>query len=156
MIGGASISEYAQIDVRSTLPKLPCVTSWVRMRAADALEKICRVHPDWLEPYIDKFSSDFATSTQPSIQWHMAQIYRQVQLTTEQKEFAIKWLKNLLSSTTTDWIVSANAMDSLAKLTQEGLLSEKALIPLLEIQCGHKTNAVSNRAHKLLTELSSK
>ena len=40
--------------------------AWVRMRAADALEKVCRKHPDWLLPYIDKFQSELTASTQPS------------------------------------------------------------------------------------------
>ncbi len=31
--------------------------AWIRMRAADALEKVCREHPDWLMPYIDRFSA---------------------------------------------------------------------------------------------------
>ena len=35
----------------------------VRMRAADALEKICRQHSDWLEAFIDRFPNDLATST---------------------------------------------------------------------------------------------
>ena len=37
--------------------------AWVRMRAADALEKICRQHSDWLEAFIDRFPNDLATST---------------------------------------------------------------------------------------------
>jgi hypothetical protein len=53
--------------------------------APDALEKVCRQHPDWLEAFIDRFSNDLATSTQPSIQWHLAQIYREVDLTPAQK-----------------------------------------------------------------------
>jgi hypothetical protein len=83
--------------------------AWVRMRAADVLEKGCREQPDWLLPYIDKFSQELATSNQASIQWHLAQIYRQVDLTNEQKRFAINWLKRLLSSSKIDWIVAANA-----------------------------------------------
>ena len=49
--------------------------AWVRMRAADALEKVCRVHPEWIESYIDRFEDELAISDQPSIQWHLAQIY---------------------------------------------------------------------------------
>src|SRR5690242_6990581 len=79
--------------------------AWVRMRAADALEKICRVHPEWLVPYIDKLQADFATNTQASIQWHMAQIFAEVDLTDTQKEFAIHWLRDLLATEQTDWIV---------------------------------------------------
>ncbi|HVQ44573.1 MAG TPA: hypothetical protein VMT30_06425 [Candidatus Saccharimonadia bacterium] len=130
--------------------------AWIRMRAADALEKICRQHPDWLLPYIDKFASDLATSSQPSIQWHLAQIYRAVDLTTEQKHFAINWLKHLLATKDVDWIVAANAMDTLAQFTKDGSCSVADIVPLLKIQQNHKSNAVIKRANKLITELPAK
>jgi hypothetical protein len=63
--------------------------AWLRMRAADALEKICRRHSDWLVPYIDRFLGDFSTSIQPSIQWHLAQILGEVTLTDPQKRTAV-------------------------------------------------------------------
>jgi hypothetical protein len=128
--------------------------AWIRMRAADALEKVCREHPDWLLPYIDRLSGKLAASTQPSIQWHLAQIYGQIDLTSKQKSFAIRWLKNLLSTEEVDWIVAANAMDTLARFIRDDSLPVAELIPLLKIQQKHKSSAVVKRANKLLTELS--
>lgn len=128
--------------------------AWVRMRAADALEKICRVHPDWLLPYIDRLAKDFGTSTQPSIQWHMAQIYKQVPLTPAQKQTAIQWLTQRISTKDADWIVAANAMDTLAQFTKDGSFSTEQLVPLLKIQLQHKSSAVVRRATKILATLS--
>ena len=128
--------------------------AWVRMRAADALEKICRVHPDWLLSYIDRFIEELSTSNQPSIQWHLAQIYREVDLTSAQQHFVIDWLKKLLSSKGTDWIVSANAMDTLAAFTKDNSFPVAEMISLLEIQQQHKSKSVVRRANKLLAELS--
>lgn len=127
--------------------------AWVRMRAADALEKVCRIHPDWLLPYIDRFIEKLSTSSQPSIQWHLAQIYRQVDLTSEQRHFVVDWLKKLVSSKETDWIVVANAMDTLAAFAKDNWFSVSELIPLLEIQQQHKSKSVVRRANKLLAEL---
>ena len=127
--------------------------AWVRMRAADALEKICRLHPGWLLPYVDKLQDELATSTQPSIQWHLAQIYGQVDLTPKQKQAAIHWLKHLLSTKDVDWIVAANAMDTLAQFSKDGSFPVVEIIPLLKVQQSHKSNAVIKRANKLLTEL---
>ena len=130
--------------------------AWIRMRAADALEKICRQHPDWLLPYIDKFLAELAASTQPSIQWHLAQIYRQVALTSQQKRLVMQWLAQVLSTKDVDWIVAANAMDTLAQFTKDGSFPVAELIPLLKAQQGHKSNAVIKRATKLLAELQKK
>lgn len=128
--------------------------AWVRMRAADALEKVCREHPEWLLIYMDKFTNELAESTQASIQWHLAQIYAQVSLTNKQRRFAIKWLKQLISTIEVDWIVAANAINTLALFTRNGSVSAAEMIPLLKIQQKHKSNAVVKRANKLLSELS--
>ncbi len=127
--------------------------AWVRMRAVDAIEKICRQHPEWLLPYIDKFQSELSTSNQPSIQWHLAQIYSQVDLTSEQKLHAIGWLKDQLSTTDVDWIVSAEAMKTLVQFTKDGSVSKDDIIPLFELQKKHKSKSVVKKANKLLDEL---
>jgi hypothetical protein len=128
--------------------------AWVRMRAADALEKICRVHPDWLLPYIDRFVKELSSNPQASIQWHLAQIYAQVELTSEQKKFAIDWLARILSTKEVDWIVAANAMDTLVQFTSDGSFPKLKLIPLLKVQQHHKSNAVIKRANKHIEQFS--
>jgi phage terminase large subunit-like protein len=123
------------------------------MRAADALEKVCRGHPDWLLPYIDKFAAELHSSTQPSIQWHLAQIYEQVELTDAQRRVVQDWLAALLSSKDADWIAAANAMDTLVRFTQDGHFPVSDMVKLLKIQQHHKSNAVIKRAVKHLAAL---
>lgn len=127
--------------------------AWVRMRAADALEKICRVHPEWLLPYIDRFTNELLGSNQASIQWHLAQIYRQVSLSDTQKHTAINWLQTLLSSKNIDWIVAANAMDTLVAFTTDGSFPVAKMRALLKIQQTHASKSVVKRANKLLDAL---
>ena len=127
--------------------------AWVRMRAADALEKICREHPDWIAPYIDRIQQELADSTQASIQWHIAQIYQQVELTDTQKKQAISWLKQLISTTEVDWIVSANAMDTLVVFSKDGSVTTDEIVQLLNTQTNHKSKSVVKRATKHLETL---
>ena len=128
--------------------------AWIRMRAADTFEKVGREHPEWIVPYIDHLQSDLSTSTQPSIQWHLAQIYEQIELSDTQRQRAIAWLEKLLSTIDVDWIVAANAMDTLAHFTQLGQYDTSQLLALLRVQTGHKSNAVVKRATKITTEFS--
>ena len=128
--------------------------AWVRMRAADALEKVCREAPDSLLPYIDRFAAELTGSTQPSIRWHLAQIYRQVPLTAGQKAFAIGWLEGLLAEPGLDWIVAANAMETLAAFVRDGSVPVQQVAPLFEGQRRHRSRAVVRRADRLLSELS--
>lgn len=128
--------------------------AWVRMRAIDAVEKVCRVHPEWLEPYIDRFVHELAKSEQASVQWHLAEIYTQVRLSDKQRAFVLQWLVDRISTTNVDWIVSANTMKALVYFVQTGHFPTDKLVVLLEIQTSHKSNAVKRRAHKLLVEFS--
>jgi hypothetical protein len=128
--------------------------AWVRMRAIDAFEKVCREHPEWVKPYINRIQKDLVVSTQPSIQWHIAQIYDQIDLDETQKTKAIDWLKKLLSTKEVDWIVAANCMKTLAGFVRSGDVSKSDLTMALEVQQGHKSNAVIKRAQKLLSEFS--
>ena len=123
---------------------------WLRMRAADSFEKICRVHPDWIEPYAERLISDLATTEQASIQWHLAQIYQTITLTSQQQRRVIAWLTELLSSPQVDWIVAANAMDTLAQFSRAKLVAVSQVVPLLRIQQQHKSAAVAKRATKHL------
>lgn len=136
-----------------------CVSNddaWVRMRAIDAIEKVCRQHPEWVEPYIDKFQKELAKSNQPSIQWHLAQMYARLSMNENQKKIAIDWLKTLLSDTEIDWIVSANAMKALVQFTHDGLVNTNTTIDLLRLQQGHKSKSVVKKASRFLHELSSR
>jgi hypothetical protein len=129
--------------------------AWVRMRAADAFEKVCREHPEWIEPYIDRIQAELSDpGQQASIQWHIAQIYPQVSLNDEQKRHALTWLAGTLSSNEIDWIVAANAMKTLVYFTEQGDFAKEKLMPLLRIQLQHKSNAVVKRANKFIGELS--
>lgn len=129
--------------------------AWIRMRAIDAIEKVCRKHPNWIKPYTDKFQNELAKSDQPSIQWHVAQMYAQLDMNDNQKKFAIDWLTSLLSSKEVDWIVSVNAMKTLLQFTYKGLVDTDAMVDLLKIQQGHKSQSVVKKANEFLHELSS-
>jgi len=46
----------------------------VRMRAADALEKISRVHPDLFEPYREALLTTKLEDGSPEVRWHLIAI----------------------------------------------------------------------------------
>lgn len=116
----------------------------------DAIEKICREHPEWILPYIDRFQSELATCEQPSIQWHLAQIYSEVSLNPAQKFKAINWLKSLLSSADIDWIVSTNAMKTLVQFAKDGSVSQEDAEALIKVQQKHRSKSVVKKANNLL------
>ena len=46
----------------------------IRMRAADAVEKITRDHPEYLTPHKDFFIDEVLAQTQQEVRWHAAQL----------------------------------------------------------------------------------
>ncbi len=127
--------------------------AWVRMRAVDTLEKVCRVHPDWLEPYVERLLNEVAAIDQASIQWHLAELFTEINLSPDQRDRATKIMKRNISSKDVDWIVASNTMGALAKFVADNILPASELIPLLKIQQTHHSKAVVKRATRLLDEV---
>lgn len=120
---------------------------WVRMRGADAFEKICRIHPDWISPYIPSIQQELSgDDQQASIKWHIAEIYSQVTLKEAERVFAINWLSEQLATTNVDWIVAANCMKTLLTFTNQGHFPVQDLRRLLEIQKTHNSKSIVRKA----------
>lgn len=127
--------------------------AWLRMRAADSLEKVCRVHPEWFIPYTDRLIHEMGKSDQPSLQWHVAQMLAEVNLTPAQQHEAVQWLKARLQDSDVDWIVAANAMKTVVQFTKTGSFPQDEAIKLIGAQQSHRSPSVRKRAAKLLAEL---
>lgn len=47
----------------------------VRLRTSNALERICRVQPEWLRPYVDRLIQQVSRIDQASAQWTLATLF---------------------------------------------------------------------------------
>lgn len=124
--------------------------AWVRMRAIDTFEKLVRDNPKLAQPYTNKLVEDLTKKDQPSIQWHLAQLFTEIELDAPQLEGALSWLKEKLSTTEVDWIVSANAMKALVYFYNKKLVNLTELTPLLRLQTEHKSKSVRKKAQQFL------
>ncbi len=124
--------------------------AWVRMRAADALEKVCREHPRWFRPYLPRLLEEMARIEQPTVQWHLAQMLGEIELTDAETRRAIEILTGFLERSDVDWIVAANAMRTLALFWERGDLDRGELDRLLDRQLSHRSKSVVRLASRLL------
>ena len=126
----------------------------VRLRAGDALEKVCRERPAWFVARADRVLGEMAAVNQPSVQWHVAQILEHTrdELTGPQKRRALALVKRQLTDSS-DWIVLNTAMAVLAgwTATSDGLAGW--LEPELRRLAQDDRKAVAKRATKLLDGL---
>ena len=127
----------------------------VRLRASNALKRICKEHPDWIYPYTDILLSKIAKINQASTQWTLATIFRLLShlLTTQQKELATNHLKHNLN-THKDWIVINTTMETLFTWSKDNPLLAEWLIPRLKNFQKDTHKSISGRATKYLIALS--
>lgn len=125
----------------------------IRMRASDALEKICRVHPDWCEPLKKDLFTRVSKIKQPSVQWHFAQIMSQISLTSAEQKRAVTIMKDNLDSSD-DWIVQNLTLESLAVFARKKVLDDQEYIDMLIRFKDSDHKSVAKRCEKLLKEFS--
>lgn len=125
----------------------------VRMRAADALEKVCRENPDIVAPFGDRLIEEISKINQPSVQWHLAEILRQIPLTNKQRLDAVKLMKRNLAEST-DWIVLNQSVETLASFAKDDPTLKQYLVPILESYRSGQYKSLAARARRLLKSLS--
>jgi hypothetical protein len=126
----------------------------VRMRAGDALEKVCRVQPGWFLAHLDRLLNEVGQIQQPSVQWHVAQMLQHLRsdLSDDQAKRATELLQRNLS-TSTDWIVLNVTMDVLTAWADRDALLAAWLVPALERLRRDDRTSVAKRASQRLAAL---
>lgn len=124
----------------------------VRMRAADALEKIARTQPTLFVNYRSRLLNDVAQIDQPSVQWHLAQILAEIELTPAQRARAAVTLKRNLKKYD-DWIVVNLTLEALAQFARDDPHLRAELIPILREHQAATRRSIAKRAARLLDAL---
>lgn len=101
----------------------------VRMRAADAVEKITRRRPDLLRELEDRVLTQVAAIDQAEVRWHVAQPVPRLALTPLRRVRAITILRGFLADDSR--IVRAFAMQALADLAEHDEQMRAWVLPLL-------------------------
>lgn len=128
----------------------------IRMRSADALEKITRIHPEFLAPYKKILLDQVLSIEQQEVKWHVALMIPRLEYDQLEKEKIVKtltfWLENDKSR-----IVRVNSLQALAELAEsDNELRSIIMTKLKEIVEKNDSPAMVSRGKKLLRRLSKK
>jgi hypothetical protein len=123
----------------------------VRMRAADAAEKISRTNPECLEPFKSTLLLAAAMAEQPSLRWHLAQIVPRLRLDAPERKHAAAVLRRYLSDTSA--IVKTCAMQGLADIALADASLRPSIVPILRNATKTGTAAMRARGTRLLEAL---
>jgi HEAT repeat protein len=123
----------------------------VRMRAADAVEKITAKHADWLKPYKQRLLGPVAAIEQQEVRWHVAQLLPRLPLTAEERPRAVNILLGYLGDKSA--IVRTFSLQALADFAQRDETLRPPVVDLLQQALSSGSPAVRTRARKLLRQL---
>ena len=123
----------------------------IRMRAADAIEKITRRHPAWLQPYKEQLLTQVAQSEQQEVRWHVAQLFPRLTVDQEERTAMVTVLLDYLNDPSQ--IVKVCALQALADLSAHDRALRRQTITILEQVTTTGSPAVKSRGRKLLQQL---
>jgi hypothetical protein len=123
----------------------------IRMRAADAAEKITRTHPDWVNRYKRKLLELMGETQQQELRWHLAAIVPRLQLNSQERQLVVSSLKSYLDDHSS--IVKTSALQALVDLTPDDASIRPEVIKILRKAAQAGTPAMKARSRKLLVRL---
>jgi hypothetical protein len=123
----------------------------VRMRSADAVEKITSTHKDWLQPYKNDLLGKIARNSQKEVRWHVAQMLPRLHMSPDERDVASSILFRYLEDDSS--IVRTFSMQGLADLAMQDASLRKRVIPVLEFLTTTGSPAMRSRGRKLLARL---
>jgi HEAT repeat protein len=130
-----------------------CDDPVVRMRAADAAEKISAQRVELLHPFKAELLGLAGETSQQELRWHLALMIPRLRLTHAERQRAIALLKEFLSDRSS--IVKTCALQGLAELAEGIPELRSEVIGLMEQASRMGTPAMKARARKLLPRLRS-
>jgi hypothetical protein len=123
----------------------------IRMRAADALEKITVRHTEWLHPYKEQLIAQVAQSQEQEVRWHVAQMFPRLQTSQEERAAIVAILLNYLGDTSK--MVKTFATAALTDLAEQDAGLRPEVLRVLEEQTRTGSPAMQSRGRKLLHRL---
>jgi HEAT repeat protein len=123
----------------------------VRMRAADAAEKVTFTRPELLNPHKREMLGLLAEAKQIELRWHLALMVPRLALSGPERERASAALQHYLEDRSS--IVKTFALQGLADLARQDSGLREPVRRTLEESLRTGTPAMKARARKLLKEL---
>jgi len=123
----------------------------LRMRCADAVEKITAAHPEYLAPYRKRVVRLAAMAEQQEVRWHLAQLLSRLELNAPERRRVAKILTGYLTDRSS--IVRTFAMQALADIAARDSELRAPITERLKRMTRRGTPAMKSRGRKLLAQL---
>lgn len=126
------------------------------MRSADVIEKVSRLHPEYLTPYKVPLIKEVAKIEQQEVRWHVALLFSyldlDLDLDDEEKQQIVEelfsWIDNSKSK-----IIKVNSMQALANIEEKNKRMRHLIVNKLEEAIKNGSPAMVSRGKKLINKL---
>ncbi|HEY7258717.1 MAG TPA: hypothetical protein VH459_06590 [Gaiellales bacterium] len=122
----------------------------VRMRAADAIEKVSARRPELLRGHTRRLL-ELGEIEQQEVRWHVAQMLPRVPLRAPERRRAVALLETYLGDRSS--IVRTWAMNALAELAMDDAALRRRVVPIIRTLTETGTPAMRARGRRLLVTL---
>ena len=123
----------------------------IRMRAADAIEKISIKKPELLKPFKAALLALADETTEAELRWHLALMLPRLPLGIAERERAAARLQEFLKDPSS--IVKTCAIQGWVELIQDDASKRDEMVQALEYFCRTGTAAMKARSRKLLKQV---
>jgi hypothetical protein len=123
----------------------------VRMRAADAAEKVTRGRPELLARYKKELLGLLVEEKQQEVRWHLAAMVPRLELNAAERRRAMAALRGYLEDRSS--IVKTFALQGLVELAAENEGLRTGVVEILREAARSGTAAMKARARKLLVRM---
>lgn len=123
----------------------------VRMRAADAAEKVTRKRPELLQPYKQELLGLMTETLEQEMRWHLAAMVPRLLLGPKERQIAISSLNRYLEDRSS--IVKTSALQGLADLARQEPGIRSRVVEILREATRSGTPAMKARSRRLLMHL---
>ncbi|HBY99613.1 MAG TPA: hypothetical protein DEP84_37700, partial [Chloroflexi bacterium] len=123
----------------------------LRMRCADAVEKLTSEHPEYLRPYKQTLLQEVARIDQQEIRWHVAQLLPRLELSADERNAVVAILLEYLGDQSK--IVKTFSMQALADIAERDEDLRPQIIAELVELTRSGSPAMKSRGRRLLERL---
>ena len=124
----------------------------VRMRSADALEKVSSKHPEYLQPFKKRLINEVSKIKQQEVRWHIAQMFSYLEVNERERDQIINILLSYID-TSDSKIVKTFSMQTLADFAGKDKVVGPKILKILEELVKTGSPAMKSRGRKLIKKL---
>lgn len=121
----------------------------VRMRGADAVEKLTLTHSAWLAPYATELLGPAASIQQQEVQWHLAELLPRLPLSAQDRQRAWEIMQRNFA-TSPSKIVRVFSLQAMFDLSAEDPNMRADVLDLCEAALNDPAPSMRSRARALL------